>query len=138
MAHKHLRREHEALKVEHARIELRLEKLEDEAGAKDTYFQWISKIAQAGSVPSLPKSYLGGEAKKKHEIFTNERMYPQHLEMLRGAKMIESVLEDIGAAKAFSILAFSINEILSSMGLLSSRPDVIRTNGHRKFKLGNG
>ena len=47
--------------------------------------------------------------------------------MLNESNMIEKILDDIGAAKAFSILAHSMNAILTRIGLLGSRPDVIKS-----------
>lgn len=41
-SHKFIKKEHAALKIEHARIEKRLDKLEDENEVKDTYFSWMS------------------------------------------------------------------------------------------------
>jgi len=81
----------------------------------------------------MPKMYLKADEKKKFEIFTREKLFYKHLELLEDTKVNEMLLEDIGMSKVFSILVSKMLDMANSIGLLSAKPETIKLQGAKRF-----
>ena len=110
-------------------------RLELENEAKTKYFEWVHEIAVAGSINTLPRTYLNLDQKKKLEIFYTEKLYHQHKEMLLKERFGFKVCEDLYMSKVFSILASNSYDTCLQTGLLKGKPEVVKKLGGDKYAL---
>ena len=82
-----------------------MDKLEEEATAKEVYLQIMNKVLEAGCNSAMPNAYLKPETLQAAKVYSSENLFQKHQAIIKDNGIESKVLEDISMSKMFAIIA---------------------------------